>query len=272
MDTAKWMDFAMELSAVAVRISRDRHGNARVDYKPDGSHITEADTEIQAALCERIRIACPTHAVLCEESGAYLADMPPATDAEFCWVIDPLDGTRNYVRSLPAYCTSIALLRHSQPICGVIADHLRCTFYTAVHGQGAFCGSKRLEVAPPADRGPVVSFQPADDGSTYDQARGWIRDIHLRSFGSTALHLAYVAEGGLDAAVCIENRIWDLAAGALLVTEAGGVVTDLDGHPVLPVDLTRPPDRLTPFIAGEQSTHQRLLRSWQHAHPPTGGA
>jgi len=259
MDQHAYLGFARQLSAVALRIGSSLYHHARVELKSDGSHVTEADTAIQAALCERIRLAYPDHAVVCEEAGGYLSAMPKVSTARFCWVIDPLDGTRNYARRLPSFSTSIALLDQGEPVVAVIADQVRGVFYTSIKGQGAFCDDERLTVATPSTHKPVVSFQPATSGSTYDEAAAWIRDIHLRSYGSTALHLAFVAEGGLDAAFCIENRIWDLAAGALLVTEAGGVVTDLSGRPVTPFDMTGDSQRYTPFIAGEESVHQRLL-------------
>lgn len=259
MDYQTYLGFARQLAAVALRIGSSLYHDAQVALKSDGSHVTEADTSIQAALCERIRLAYPDHAVVCEEAGDYLSAMPPASAARYCWVIDPLDGTRNYARRLPSFCTSIALLDQGEPVVAVIADQVRGVFYTSVKGAGAYCDVSQLAVATPSGHRPVVSFQPATGGSTYDDVTAWIRDIHLRSYGSTALHLAFVAEGGLDGAFCIEDRIWDLAAGVLLVTEAGGVVTDLSGRPVTPFDMTGDFQQFTPFIAGEKTVHRLLL-------------
>lgn len=267
MQPSQFMNFARTLAAVGAKISAACLGNVEIARKSDGSHVTQADTAIQSALCERIRSAFSDHAVICEESGAYLADMPSPSSVRYCWVIDPLDGTRNFCRYLPAYCTSIALLDRGVPVVAVIVDHNRYVFYSAIKGQGAFCGARRLTVAQPEGDKPVVSFQPSSDGETFVRAASWIGDLHLRSFGSTALHLAFVAEGGLDAALCIENRLWDVSAGALLVTEAGGVITDLDGNPIFPFDLTGDVERFTPFIAGKRSVHANLVAQYSFKSP-----
>ena len=117
-----------------------------------------------------------------------------------------------------------------------------------------------MKVADDAfDRRSVVTFQPADDGNTYDLADSWLRRVHVRNLGSTALHLALVADGNVDGALCVENRLWDVAAGGLMVEESGGVITDLSGAPLFPFDLSHDPRRPAPFIAASPRAHGPLL-------------
>ena len=258
--TDKWLSFATALASAAELLAMTDFRQATVMRKADDSDLTSTDLRIQRMTCERIRDSFPDHAVLCEEEAPYLAEMPAPGAARFCWVIDPLDGTRNYVRGLPIFCTSIALLEDGQPLVGVIRHFVTGRMYTALRGQGAFAGQRRMKVAGSAfDHRSVVTFQPAEDGNTYDLADSWLRRVHVRNLGSTALHLALVADGNVDGALCVENRLWDVAAGGLMIEESGGIITDLSGAPLFPFDLSRDPRRPAPFIAGSPSAHAPLL-------------
>jgi myo-inositol-1(or 4)-monophosphatase len=211
-------------------------------------------------MCERIRAVYPGHAVVCEEDADYLAAMPQPGTTRYCWVIDPLDGTRNFVRGIPCYGTSIALLEEGTPVVGVIRNHTTADLYTAIRGEGAYTGGRRMRVSEePFDHRTIVAFQPAKQGGAYQIASVWLNDVLIRNLGSTALHLAMVADGALDGAVCAENRLWDLAAGALIIQEAGGIVTDLTGRDWFPFNLAGGAGLLTPVVAGTPRTHGPLL-------------
>jgi myo-inositol-1(or 4)-monophosphatase len=208
---------------------------------------------------ERIRRAFPDHALLAEEDTRQPADMPSPGDARYCWVIDPLDGTRNYSRGLPCFTISIGLLDSGMPVVAVIRDLITGACWWAVRGQGAHAGDRVIRVSDrPFDRHTLVSFQPAEDGSTYDRAP-WVRQVHVRNFGTTALHVALVADGCLDGALCEQNRMWDIAAGALLIMEAGGIITRLDGGEIVPFDLRNKPRSERAFLAGSPQTHSAML-------------
>ena len=170
-----------------------------------------------------------------------------------------IDGTRNYARDLPCCVTAIALLDRGVPVVAVTRDLFAGTEYRAVRGGGAHSGDRVLRVADRLfDRHSLVTFQPAEDGSTYDEAT-WLRRVHVRNFGTTALHLALVAEGCVDGAVCFQNRLWDIAGGTLLIEEAGGVITQPDGSPIAPFDLMTDPRGDRSFIAGSAAVHPLLV-------------
>ncbi len=245
-------------SAAQLYVARDFR-NIEVHRKADESEVTETDLRIQRLTAERLRRRFPDHALLGEEQDPAFEGMPDVATARFCWIVDPLDGTRNYSRGLPCFTTSIAVLEEGRPVVGLIRDLVSGHTYSALRGQGAFAGARRMRVSDrPFDRHSMVSFQPHSDGSTYDRAAGWMRDVHVRNFGTTALHLAFVADGALDGAVCEQNRIWDVAAGTLLIEEAGGVMTNLGGKPLFPCDVARQGRNAMSFIAGSTITHPKL--------------
>lgn len=209
--------------------------------------VTEFDTRAEALIIGELRAAFPDHRIHAEESGR------TNHDNEHTWFIDPLDGTNNFAHGLPHFCTSIALYEHDQPMLGVIFDALRRECFWAVAGGGAWLTTDEGE----AQR---LSVTTHDTLITSILATGFAYDKHLseddnlrefaamtkqvrgiRRFGSAALDLAYVAAGRLDGYWESKLSPWDVAAGALLVTEAGGRITDYAGKPLdphhKPVDL-----------------------------------
>jgi myo-inositol-1(or 4)-monophosphatase len=262
MNTAELNDalqFARALAAQAgLQCARDFR-QVEVNRKADDSEVTSTDLAIQSVIAERIRATYPEHALLGEEA-VDTSGMPDPASARYCWIIDPLDGTRNFVRGLPCFCTSIALLENRAPVVGVIRDHAAGITYSATRGGGAHVAGRVMRVsASPLDSRAVVSFQPARRGKLYEQAAPWIRTVNVRSLGITAVHLALLADGALDAAVCEECYIWDVAAGALMIEEAGGVITDPNGRPLFPFDLAKSPRCHVPFTAGGEIVHASIL-------------
>lgn len=259
---SKWRTFACALAQEARTIAVQCRGNMNVSTKVDRSIVTEADHRIQHHICHAIQTRFPSHAVLCEEEATYLREMPNPAEAEFCWVIDPLDGTRNYVRGMPCYCTSIALLKRGQPVVGVIGDMNSSDVYSAVIGKGAWRNDDPIQATGECSLGkPVVSFQPAHKGEAIDRLPPWTKNARVRNLGSTAMHLAYVATGALDGAVCMDCRIWDVAAGYLLVVESGGRMTLGDGSPLFPIDMQGNLTRDVPFVAASLSLHNILTET-----------
>jgi myo-inositol-1(or 4)-monophosphatase len=197
--------------------------------------VTVADTEAQRIIQDRIRRDFPGHGFLGEEDvQETLAGHP---NPEFVWVVDPLDGTTNYVHGLPFFAVSIALTQHGIPVVGVIYDPLRDRLYTAAKGGGAYENGSRIGVSKtqiPSESLVAASFA-ADVAVTSPDVHGFLRVLPharaVRRLGSTALNLAYVAAGQLDAYWSWSCKIWDVAAGVLLVQEAGGSVTGWDGNP-----------------------------------------
>ena len=194
--------------------------------------VTEADLAAERAAVDLILSNYPNHAILAEEHGNYAAE---SATSEFVWIIDPIDGTTNYARGLPVFSVSVAVSQGGRPVAGALFDPLRDEMYHARQGAGAFCNDRRLSCS---SRSELIDFLigvdwPRDEtlrgrlfqaiAACSPQVGGW------RSLGSAALGIASVAAGVLDAYVHPTLWPWDMAAAGLIVEEAGGRVTGLDG-------------------------------------------
>ena len=194
--------------------------------------VTRVDHAAEEAIIETVRKAYPDHAVLAEESGA------SAGRAEYQWIIDPLDGTTNFIHGFPQYCVSIAIRHREAMAHGVIYDPLKNELFTASKGRGAFLNDRRIRVSKclrlaDALVGTGFPFKEIDRINVYvQQMRSLMaKSAGLRRAGAAALDLAYVACGRLDAFWELGLSPWDMAAGALMIQEAGGLVGDLSGEP-----------------------------------------
>jgi myo-inositol-1(or 4)-monophosphatase len=231
--------------------------------KSDQSLVTDVDIQIQQLITDHVAREFPRHGILAEESTETAPGMTDPGSAEYCWVIDPLDGTRNYVHGLPFYCVSIALLERGEPVVGVIHDPNCDRAYSAVKGQGAFADGRRMGVSAAGwSDGPLLGI-PTPRRTPLPAAiyQDWGARGVLRHIGSTCLNLALTACGALDACFAQEVKLWDVAAGALLVTEAGGLVTSPDGQSVFPVEPQRYGGEDIAVLAGGQLLHDELMET-----------
>ncbi len=206
----------------------------RVTRKEHNDFVTEVDKAAEEAIIDVLKTAYPDHAILAEESGASsnLHD-----ENENVWIIDPLDGTTNFIHGFPQYAVSIALKQRGQITQAVIYDPTRNELFTATKGVGAFLNDKRIRVSKrdKLANGLIGTGFPYSDLSYMDEYLAMFRAMSeksagLRRPGSAALDLAYVAAGRLDGFFELRLKPWDLAAGALLVSEAGGIVSDFKGE------------------------------------------
>jgi myo-inositol-1(or 4)-monophosphatase len=209
-------------------------GLLTVTEKKRNDFVTEIDQAAERAIVDVLLKAYPTHAVLAEESGA--SDNLNA-ESEYVWIIDPLDGTTNYIHGFPQYCVSIALQHRGVTTQAVIFDPTRNDLFTASKGDGAFLNDKRLRVSSRErlEDTLIGTGFPARDIDQLDEYMKIFRLISekcqgLRRPGSAALDLAYVAAGRLDGFFEKGLKSWDMAAGALLITEAGGIIGDYSGE------------------------------------------
>src|SRR5512134_2048161 len=220
---------ARRAGSIINRAARDIDGLA-VTAKRKNDFVTEVDRAAEDAVIETIRKAYPDHAFLAEESGA-------SGRSEYTWIIDPLDGTTNFIHGFPQYAVSIAL-RHREHITqAVVYDPTRNELFTATRGRGAFLNERRIRVSK-RDRlaecligtgFPFRSFEHLDEyvgmfKSVTEHTAG------IRRPGAAALDLAYVAAGRLDGFWEIGLSSWDMAAASLLILEAGGLVSNFDGE------------------------------------------
>lgn len=201
-----------------------------VKKKSQNDYVSEVDGAAENAIIEILLEAYPNHEILAEESGARGA-------SEFQWIIDPLDGTTNFLHGFQQYSVSIALLHKGVISQAVIYDPVRNDLFTATKGRGAYLNDRRLRVSKQKQLGDALigTGFPFRDFTHIDAYLGMFRDLiqktaGLRRPGSAALDLAYTAAGRFDGFFEIGLHSWDIAAGCLLVQEAGGLVGDFEGN------------------------------------------
>ena len=228
------LNFAINIAREAGRILTDRMGRAAISNKGVIDLVTEADLAAESFIIERIQTHYPRHAVLAEESGAIHTI---ERGSEWKWIVDPLDGTTNYAHGYPRFCVSIALERAGEVVLGVIHDPVSDETFAAERGEGATLNGRRIrasDVDALANAMLCTGF-PYDVRDNGDFARHFTNFIMtaqaVRRDGSAALDLAYVACGRFDGFWEEGLRPWDVAAGVLLVEEAGGRVSRYDGQP-----------------------------------------
>ena len=205
----------------------------RISQKQVNDFVTEVDHASEQAIIETLLTAYPGHGIMAEESGSQHG----AQDSEYVWIIDPLDGTTNFIHGFPFYCVSIALAVKGKIEQAVIYDPTRNDLYTATKGRGAFINDRRLRVSKRTDLKQCLlatgfPFRQGDDFKQHLAILGDImpRTAGLRRPGAAALDLAFVAAGLTDGFFETGLQPWDVAAGSLLVTEAGGLVGNFTGE------------------------------------------
>lgn len=205
----------------------------RISQKQINDFVTEVDHASEQAIIETLLTAYPGHGILAEESGSERG----AKHSDYVWIIDPLDGTTNFIHGFPVYCVSIALAVKGKVEHAVVYDPTRNDLFTATRGRGAFLNERRIRVSKRTRLGECLvstgfPFRPGDNFKQYMAMMGDVmqRTAGLRRPGAAALDLAYVAAGFTDGFFETSLSIWDVAAGGLLVTEAGGLVGNFTGE------------------------------------------
>ena len=229
------LNFAISVARDAGNILVDKLGRAlQVSNKGAIDLVTEADLASEKLIIERIRSHYPRHAILAEESGASNNNSDDSA-AEWKWIIDPLDGTTNYAHGYPCFCVSIGVERAGKLELGVVYDPMRNEMFAAERGAGATLNDRPMRVSDVEElsRAMVCTGFPYDVRERPDFARDFSNfTMHaqaVRRDGSAALDLAYVACGRFDGFWEDGLKPWDIAAGVLLIVEAGGSVTDFQG-------------------------------------------
>ena len=207
--------------------------SVRVSQKQVNEYVTEVDKAAEQAIIETLLTAYPGHGILGEETGSEFG----AKDSEYVWIIDPLDGTTNFIHGFPVYCVSIALAVQGRIEQAVVYDPTRNDLFTATKGRGAYLNERRIRVSKRTQlKDSLIStgfpFRPGDNFKSYMNMMADVmqRTAGLRRPGAAALDLAYVAAGFTDGFFETGLSIWDVAAGSLLVTEAGGLIGNFTGE------------------------------------------
>jgi len=249
-------------------------GKSAVTMKADRSILTDADLRVQDMIVHRLRQAFPAHGILAEEKSPLL-DRDQAQN-EFVWVIDPIDGTRNYAAGIPIFTCSIALFHRGSPAVAAIALPKPQMLFQANICEPAKLNHRPIAVADrPFGNDSVLAVSASQLERTPGYLTRWFGNRIIRDYGSAALHLALVAAGMIDAAFDLKTKLWDIAAGALIVARAGGKVMPLDhsaastGKDLWPMDLARYHGQNVPVMACSAASADALLADMSRHQAPT---
>ena len=226
------LNFAIQTARDAGRLLVQRLGTAQISNKGDIDLVTEADIAAEQLIIERIRTHYPQHSILAEESGEMIRIDQPS---DWKWIIDPLDGTTNYAHGYPCFCVSIAVELKNAIQIGVVYDPTRDEIFAAQLGEGATLNGRRIRVSEIEELNSAMLCTgfPYDVRErphfALDFSNFTMRAQAVRRDGSAALDLAYVACGRFDGFWEDGLNPWDVAAGVLLIEEAGGRITDFSG-------------------------------------------
>jgi myo-inositol-1(or 4)-monophosphatase len=235
-----YLSVCIEAARAAGQIQREKLGSVSVRCKSNPNDlVTEADTASQTVIEKIVLTAFPNHRFIGEEGSlTALSQQGTASIAdEYCWIVDPLDGTTNFVHTCPMFGPSIALTKGTDILCGVFYNPMTDELFSAVKGGGAFLNGQRIQTSSRTTAREAlasVSFSSQTDSQSPD-LQAFLKVLPvcqaLRRTGATALNLAYVASGRFDSTWAFTCHPWDIAAGILLVTEAGGAASKPDGSP-----------------------------------------
>lgn len=227
------LNFAISLAKEAGQIQMKHYGKIhKVEYKGEINPVTEVDRLCDILISQKITEKFPDHDILTEENGHKIKG------ASWKWIIDPLDGTTNYFHGFPYFCVSIALEVDGDVKIGVVYNPVLDELFYAQKGRGAYLNGKRLQVSNTSklEKGFLATGFPYDLREHADFYLRYFREFITKSFairrgGSAALDLSYLAAGRFDGFWELKLQPWDVAAGSLLILEAGGKVSDFRGNP-----------------------------------------
>jgi myo-inositol-1(or 4)-monophosphatase len=230
---SSYLKIAVEAAKIAGKIQQRHYGRVKhIQFKSSSINlVTEVDKACEKAVLGHLKKRFPTYGLWGEESGQ------EQKQSEYTWIVDPLDGTTNYAHAYPFFCVSIALLKGLQPVAGVVYDALRDECFTAEKNRGAAMNGKKIRVSniPTLEKSLLstgFSYGVRETRYNLDNFTKMVLTAQgVRRDGSAALNLTYVAAGRMDGFWERYIEAWDMAAGVLLVQEAGGRVTDITGKP-----------------------------------------
>jgi len=267
---SRYLSQMLETAVVAARLA-GRHALEQMEYARSSVKgtqyrelVTQVDGQCQKIAVDRIREAFPDHGFICEEGeGNAIFKMVPHGGSDLWWCIDPIDGTNNYAHGLPIFAVSIAVMHQGRPIVGAVFDPATESMFTAVQGDHARLNERTITVSDET----MNEFSHVGIDSHFDwlgNDADWTRKImaatRFRDIGSTALQAVYVAKGALIATLQPGPKLWDIAAGAIIVEAAGGLVTDFQGNPIFPVALDSYDGGKFKTLIGNKAAHAELLQ------------
>ncbi|OXU14475.1 inositol monophosphatase family protein [Sedimentisphaera salicampi] len=235
-------------------------GNIKTSFKNGSEVVTQADPLCQEIIIDEITRHCPEDGIIAEEGEDGNVLVLPPKGSRRWWIIDPIDGTNNYSRRVMLFSVSIALFDGGRPAAGVVYNPASEEMFEASLNGGMFLNGIRRFCS---EEGVEPQSMIAIDSCWPEGIPQGIVELctkcKLRNFGSTALHLAYVAAGSMNACIVNKNRIWDFAAGAMLIQEAGGRLTYQDGTDIVPLNPKTASEKNFELTASNKVIHNRVL-------------
>ncbi len=255
----------LETAVVAARLA-GQHAMEEINYvkatvKNGNELVTQADRQCQQIIIDRIKETFPDHGFIAEEGEeGKMFKRSPRGEPAIWWVIDPIDGTNNYAHGVPIFTVSIAAMLEGHPIAGVVFDPATESMYTALRDGEAQLNGRRISTGE-EDIGPLAGI--GLDNHFADPMPTGVNQIILRArfrnFGTSALHLAYVASGGLVGTVICTPKLWDIAAGVVIAETSGAIATDWRGERLFPMDMAGYEGQAFPSIVANKKVHPKLV-------------
>lgn len=270
MSLADDLRFAVDLARSAGAVVRRHYGQVdrltKTHAMTTDEAVTEGDRATQRHIVAALRERFPTDGLIGEESDAgdsITAEINNPLGRN--WVIDPIDGTNNFVSGLGAFAVCIGLMDNGHPVLGVVYDVTRDLVYCGAKGEGAWVGNKKAEAlqTPLSDRSIIMLTSNLLDkhGNCPPYVGRWLSQTNwkIRMLGSAAIEAVMVGAGVAHGAVTVNGKLWDCVAPAAIVQEAGGVITDLTGKPVFPFDLRGYTGAKVPYLSAGPAAKAQLL-------------
>lgn len=255
----------LETAIVAARLAGQKAlediNFVKFSIKNDSELVTPTDSACQQIIIDKVKETFPDHGFIAEEGDqGKIFKQTPRGSQQIWWVIDPIDGTNNFVKKIPIFAVSIAAVYQGQPIVGVIFDPSTDSIFTAVKDNDAQINSRRIN----ASDGNMDKYSSVGlDTHLGEKVPQWALEImtrtRFRTLGSAALQIAYVAKGALIATVLTRPKLWDIAAGALIAQSAGAKVTNWEGKDIFPMDLDNYNGQELKTLTANKKVHAEIL-------------
>ncbi len=255
----------LEVAVVSARLGGQRAmelvNYSKASVKNDNELVTEADGQCQQIIINHIKENYPDHGFIGEEgTGGKILKQPPRSDEPVWWIIDPIDGTTNFAHRILCFSVSIAVMYEGQPIVGVVFDPTTDSMFTAVKGGEPQFNTTRIT----AGEDSIGKFDCLGIDSHFETGPSagivkMMKKIRIRNLGSLALQLVYVAKGSLIGTIDTRAKLWDIAAGAFIVEQAGGIVTLSQGEKIWPVRLDNYNGEKFSILAANKKVHGEIL-------------
>ncbi|MFA6186878.1 MAG: inositol monophosphatase [Phycisphaerae bacterium] len=255
----------LEAAVVAARAAGQRAmeniNYAKAYAKTPSEIVTDCDVRCQQIIIDTIKQNFSDHGFIGEEGNAgKIFKQAPRGDSDIWWVIDPIDGTNNFAHKILNFAVSIAAIQNGRPILGVIFEPSTDSMFTVVKDSSPRFNDTSVQVSD----NDLEIFETIGIESVFTQGvPAWIpvfmSKLRCRSLGTTAMHLAYVAKGSFVGTICNKPKLWDIAAGTILVESAGGIVSDWQGNAVWPIDMNSYQGQTIEIIASNKKVHKKLI-------------